>query len=79
VPPQTGLLGRGDHRKAAYPRRLGSLPLGGTTIPQTMSPIDGSSKGRDGLGGAELRTGRRGKGDDAACPRLFVAAPRDDL
>src|SRR5215204_1732889 len=37
------------------------------------------AKGRDGPRGAELRTGRRGKGDDAACPRLFVAAPRDDL
>src|SRR5919112_5830836 len=39
-----GFLRRGDHRKATGPRRLGPLPLGGTTIPTTMSPIDGSSK-----------------------------------
>ena len=39
-----GLLRGGDHREAAHPRRLGSLPLGGTAIPPTMSPIDGSSK-----------------------------------
>jgi hypothetical protein len=39
-----GLLRRGDHREAAHPRRLGSLPLGGAAIPATMSPIDGSSK-----------------------------------
>ena len=37
------LLGGGDHRKAAGPRRLDALPLGGATIPTTMSPIDGSS------------------------------------
>src|SRR5215203_2013470 len=29
---------------AACPRRLDALPLGGATIPTTMSPIDGSSK-----------------------------------
>jgi hypothetical protein len=39
------VLGRGDHRKAAHPRRLETLPLGGATIPPTMTPIDGSSKG----------------------------------
>src|SRR5215217_4085867 len=39
-----GVLGRGHHRKAAHPRRLETLPLGGTTIPPTMTPIDGSSK-----------------------------------
>jgi hypothetical protein len=39
-----GVLGRGDHREAAHPRRLESLPLGGATIPPTMSPIDGASK-----------------------------------
>src|SRR5215217_6934036 len=38
-----GVLGRGHHRKAAHPRRLETLPLGGTTIPPTMTPIDGSS------------------------------------
>jgi hypothetical protein len=38
-----GLLGGGDHRKAAHPRRLGSLPLGWAPIPPIMSPIDGSS------------------------------------
>src|SRR4029453_970094 len=38
-----GLLRRGDHRKAVGSRRLGPLPLGGTAIPTTMSPIDGSS------------------------------------
>jgi hypothetical protein len=38
-----GLLGRGDHRKAAHPRRLDALPLGGATITTTMNPIDGSS------------------------------------
>ena len=37
-----GVFGGGDHREAAYPRRVGSLPLGGATIPTTMSPIDGS-------------------------------------
>jgi hypothetical protein len=39
-----GVLRRGDHRKAAGARRLDTLPLGGATIPTTMSPIDGSSK-----------------------------------
>jgi transposase len=39
-----GLLRGGDHREAPHPRRLGSLPLGGATIPPTMIPIDGSSK-----------------------------------
>ena len=38
------LLGGGDHREAAYPRRLGSLPLGRAYITTTLSPIDGSSK-----------------------------------
>ena len=38
-----GLLGGGDHREEARPRRLETLPLGGATIPTTMSPIDGSS------------------------------------
>ena len=38
-----GVLGGGHHRKAAHPRRLETLPLGGATIPTTMSPIDGSS------------------------------------
>jgi hypothetical protein len=38
-----GVLGRGDHREAAHPRRLESLPLEGATIPPTMSPIDGAS------------------------------------
>jgi hypothetical protein len=38
-----GLLGRGDHREEAHPRRLETLPLGGAAIPTTMSPIDGSS------------------------------------
>src|SRR5215217_7645814 len=39
-----GVLGRGHHRKAAHPRSVETLPLGGTTIPPTMTPIDGSSK-----------------------------------
>ena len=34
----------GDHRKAAGPRRLDTLPLGEATIPTTVRPIDGSSK-----------------------------------
>jgi hypothetical protein len=38
------VLGGGDHREEAHPRRLGSLPLGRANIPPTMSPIDGSSK-----------------------------------
>jgi hypothetical protein len=38
-----GVLRRGDHRKAAGARRLETLPLGGASIPTTMSPIDGSS------------------------------------
>src|SRR5919107_5640861 len=38
-----GLLRGGDHRKAAHPRRLDPLPLGGATIPPAMTPIDGSS------------------------------------
>src|SRR5215216_5217751 len=42
-----GVLGRGHHRKAAHPRRLETLPLGGTTIPPTMTPIDGSSNFRE--------------------------------
>ena len=37
------VLGGGDHRQAAGSRRLDPLPLGGATIPTTMSPIDGSS------------------------------------
>jgi hypothetical protein len=37
------VLGCGDNREAAGPRRMESLPLGGATIPTTMSPIDGSS------------------------------------
>jgi transposase len=41
-----GLLRGGDHREAAHPRRLESLPLGGAAIPTTMSPIDASSKRR---------------------------------
>jgi hypothetical protein len=32
-----GVLRRGDHRKAASPRRLDTLPLGGATIPTTMT------------------------------------------
>ena len=48
-----GLLGRGDHRKAAHPRRLEPLPLGGATIPTTMSPIDGSSKSIQEYGQSE--------------------------
>ena len=39
-----GLLRCGDHRKAAHPRRLDPLPLGGATFSTTMSPIDGSSE-----------------------------------
>jgi hypothetical protein len=39
-----GVLRRGNHRKAAGPRRLDTLPLGVATIPTTMSPNDGSSK-----------------------------------
>jgi hypothetical protein len=42
-----GLLRGGDHREAPHPRRLGSLPLGGATIPTTVSPIDGASKGAE--------------------------------
>jgi hypothetical protein len=38
-----GVLGGGDHREEAGPRRLEALPLGGAAIPATMSPIDGSS------------------------------------
>jgi hypothetical protein len=41
-----GVLRRGDHRKAASPRRLDTLPLGGATIPTTMSPNDGTTKMR---------------------------------
>jgi hypothetical protein len=37
------LLRGGDHREGAHPRGVGALPLGGQTIPATMSPIDGSS------------------------------------
>src|SRR5215212_5416606 len=45
-----GVLGGGHHRKAAHPRRLETLPLGGATIPPTITPIDGSSKSfRNGL------------------------------
>jgi hypothetical protein len=37
------LLGGGDHREEAHPRRMEPLPLGGAAITTTMSPIDGSS------------------------------------
>src|SRR5215212_5334994 len=39
-----GVLGGGHNRKEDNPRRLETLPLGGATIPPTMTPIDGSSK-----------------------------------
>src|SRR5512133_4329579 len=42
-----GVLGGSHHREEAHPRSLEVLPLGGATIPTTMSPIDGSSKAGD--------------------------------
>jgi len=39
----------------------------------------GTATGRDEPGCREGLSGRSGKGDDAACPRLFVVAPRYGL
>jgi len=57
-----GLLRRGDHREAAGPRRLDTLPLGGATIPTAMSPIDGSSKGKRKTMAAMLQSSAARKG-----------------